>query len=88
MKKREYGKLAQLLKLPADVAAGEAFVSMLGNGKVKVENHCGLMECTDQSVGVKLKKGMLRITGEGLMIREMLVDAMEVTGKIKSVEWM
>ena len=74
--------------MPELLEAAMCSVRMIGDCCVLVENHCGLMECTEQSVGVKLKKGMLRITGEGLLIREILVDAMEVTGRIKSVEWM
>jgi sporulation protein YqfC len=89
-KRRQFipGKMTSLLNLPPDITQGESFINIIGRSRIKLENHRGLMECTPQSVGVRLKKGLLRIGGEELVIAEILSDALEVTGEIRSVEFL
>ena len=88
LKRKIVRTLSERLGVPLDVSDGETFISVLGNQRVKVENQHGLLECTDQSIGLKIEKGIVRITGEKLIIHELITNAVEVTGEIKSIAFL
>jgi sporulation protein YqfC len=88
LKRKIVRTLSERLGVPLDVSVGETFISVLGNQRVKVENQHGLLECTDQSIGLKIEKGIVRITGENLIIHELITNAVEVTGEIKSIAFL
>ncbi|HOV70068.1 MAG TPA: YabP/YqfC family sporulation protein [Clostridia bacterium] len=87
MKKKITKKLFNYLDIPIELSS-EAFITMRGSEWVKIENHRGLVECTQSSVALKMKKGMLRVVGSGLMINELISDALEIRGDIKSIEFL
>lgn len=87
-KRRSFRRLSGHLDLPADVTEHESLITVMGVNMVRAENHDGLLECTPQAVGVRMRDRITRICGDGLTIREMTADALEVKGEIKSIDFL
>ena len=63
-----------------------ARVTAIGNGRVLVENHTGLLELTEQRIRLNTGCGSVVITGEGLTLCEARPRALIVKGAISRVD--
>ena len=79
-------KTAQLFDLPADVIAGVPKVELVGDGELRMENHKGILSCTEEEILVSGGIYLVKITGERLEVRAMTGVEILVTGKIFGVE--
>lgn len=62
-------------------------VEILGNTRVTVENHKGILEYDDTVLRVKAKGCEVRITGDGLTLAALTLGELIVTGVIVSVDY-
>jgi sporulation protein YqfC len=60
-------------------------VVLMGNLQAFIENHRGILEYTPQIVRIGIEEGELEITGENLILRNILPDEICVEGMIKNV---
>lgn len=60
---------------------------MIGNYLIYVEGFSSLILYSNQSVVFKVKNGVLTISGESLIIKEMSISTITISGEIKSVEY-
>ena len=79
-------RAARRLDFPAEAVAGATRVTMTGADRVLVENHKGLLCCTDTEVAVSCGHGSIRISGAELLLRAMDAEMLVVTGRIAGVE--
>lgn len=79
-------KTAQLFDLPMDVIAGVPKVELVGDGELRMENHKGILSCTEEEILVSGGIYLVKITGERLEVRAMTGVEILVTGKIFGVE--
>ena len=78
-------RTAERLDFPAEVVAGATRVTLTGADRVLVENHKGLLCCTETEVEVSCGHGMVRISGNNLLLRAMDAEMLLVTGRITGV---
>lgn len=78
-------QISDFLEIPNDVMLDLPKVVLIGNLQVFIENHRGVMEYTPELVKVLVGEGEIKITGEGLTLRNMTADEIIVEGKIKNI---
>ncbi len=82
--------IARLLALGADLPGetlpGEPLLELLGDSRVLVEHHGGIMEYGTERIRVRVKYGVLQIAGQKLQLLRMLGPQLIITGTITGIE--
>lgn len=81
------GNLASFLDLPEDVLRDLTRVSVVGEERVYVENHKGLVSYTPQLVRINTRDAQLLIAGSGLTVHGVGSEAISVSGTIDRIEY-
>ena len=79
-------KTARLFDLPADVIAGVPRLEITGDGEFRMENHKGILSCSEDEIHISGGIYLVKISGRGLEVRAMTGLEVLVTGKIFAVE--
>lgn len=79
--------LSELLELPKDIILDLPRITLLGDMQMYVENHKGIVEYSQIRIRVKVKNGILRITGKELSIKSIVTDEIIICGSIESIEF-
>lgn len=77
--------VAERFDLPAE-AAGILKATLIGGGRVLIENRRALLEYTEERVEVAGGGVRLRVLGDGLSLRAMDRDALLISGDITALE--
>ncbi len=80
------GMLEERLDLPGQ-ALGELRLSVLGHHRALIENHRGLLCCTEESVAVRGPAETLTIIGRELRIEAMDGEDLLLRGRLERAEW-
>lgn len=80
-------RFADLFDLPRDVILDLPTISAIGNTRVSIENHRGIIEYNNELIRVNTSRGELRIVGKGLYIQTILREEIVVEGRLLSVEY-
>lgn len=70
----------------AEASGAKARIAIVGQSRVLVENHRGVMAFGPQCVRVRTVQGSVSIRGEELVICELRCDGLIVAGRIASIE--
>lgn len=87
-KKKIKRQFSEFLEIPGDVMLDLPKIVLVGNIKIFIENHRGILEYTTEKVRVNVMEDEVAITGENLLLRNVLPDELCVEGKIKSVSFL
>ncbi len=89
MKKAEKIKknIADALELPQDIVLDLPKITMIGNLQLYVENHKGIIEYSTNQIRIYTKLGILRVLGKNLLLKNIVVEEIVITGEIKQVEF-
>lgn len=79
-------KTAQLLDLPGDAVAGLPLVELVGDGRLRVENHRGILAYSPEDIHIGGGKMAIRVRGLGLELTVMNRSELLITGQIASIE--
>ncbi|MFG6121102.1 MULTISPECIES: sporulation protein YqfC [Thalassobacillus] len=79
------GWMANYLELPSDVMLDLPRVTTIGDFHVYIENHQGLLHFSEHEIRLKSRKGQIRLTGEGFVLKMMLSEEILVEGKMHSI---
>lgn len=79
--------LAEILELPKDVMLDLPKIVIIGQLQVYVENHKGILEYTTTRIRINTKSGILRITGNNLIIKNIVMEEIVIIGNVVSVEF-
>lgn len=79
--------LAGFLEIPQDIVMDLPRITMLGNKQLLVENHKGIIEYTPSLVRIKLTKGELTVSGEGLTLGNLQAEQILVEGVVREVKY-
>lgn len=85
---RALEKAAELFGLPSEAAAGTCRVTVTGNTRAHIENHCGLLGYGTEEISVNTGRLILRFRGSGLEIEAMSDLELVIKGEIQSVEYL
>ena len=77
--------ISDTLKLPKDLARGEALIGLTGREEVFVENYKGILECTSESVMIATGRCRIRIVGKNLKVSYYTNDEMKVKGVLSQI---
>lgn len=69
-----------------DLSGKSARITSIGSSALMVENHCGVEKYDACCVCLSTRRGIMKIEGEALLLREMRKGALIVSGDIRRVE--
>ena len=69
-----------------EVLPGQTVVEVIGEGRVLVEGHDGVLEYSDSEIGVKTSCGVVIIGGSNLKLTIMDKNRLVITGVVQHVE--
>jgi sporulation protein YqfC len=87
-KKKLKEKVAEILELPKEVVLDLPKITMFGDRNMLVENYKGIIEYDDNKIRVNTGRGIIKVTGEKLMIREITSEDLMIDGDIVSLEFL
>ncbi|OIQ61564.1 YabP family protein [Moorella thermoacetica] len=79
--------VSDFLDLPPEAALDLPRLTLIGNSRLLLENHRGIVTYHPDLVKLKLSAGELEIKGTGLLLREIKPDAIALEGTIRSIEF-
>ncbi|MFO7173721.1 MAG: sporulation protein YqfC [Bacillota bacterium] len=89
MGKRDWrDRLTSLLDLPGDLLRDLARVTLVGDQHLAVENHRGLVEYTGGRVVLRTPQGMLAVTGNDMVIRQITADTVVLAGQVTGLQFL
>lgn len=65
---------------------GNPVVELLGDSRILIENHRGIVEYTRNCIRIRVCYGTLGINGGNLKLRQMTAGRLLITGKIDSID--
>lgn len=80
--------ITNALELPLDIALDLPKITMVGNIKVDITNHKGIIEYKKEIIRINTKIGVLKITGDSLEIKNIFIEEINVDGNIEKIEIM
>lgn len=76
---------AELLEIPPEIALNLPKMVLIGNLRLTVENHQGIIGYQPQEIRIKVSAGFLRIQGEDLSLPAISNDEIIIDGEIHSL---
>ncbi|MFZ5648664.1 MAG: sporulation protein YqfC [Bacillota bacterium] len=86
-KRRLKRQMSDMLEIPSDIILDLPKVVLVGDLQVFIENHRGIVEYSAESVRVNVGDYEVAVSGEGLLLRNILPDEICLEGRIKSVQF-
>jgi sporulation protein YqfC len=86
-KKGAKERFAELLELPKELVLDRPKLTLVGNCDIMIENYKGVLEYGSDRLRINTGSGIVRITGSGLLIREITSEDIIVSGTIHSLEF-
>lgn len=80
------GSLGERLRIPGE-ALGELKLSALENRRVLIENHKGLLHCSEELISVRGAGMSLHVFGADLRIEAMNGSDLLLSGRLERIEW-
>lgn len=80
--------ITNALELPLDVALDLPKITMVGNLKVDITNHKGIVEYKKEIIRINTNIGIVKITGNSLEIKNILIEEINIDGNIENIEIM
>lgn len=78
----------KIMEIPKEVVVDLPLISMTGNEELTIENYKGVIEYSEERIRINTAKGVIKIEGRNLLLREITDDDIEVTGTILKLEFM
>ncbi len=84
--RRALSAAAEYFDLPAQIAAGDARITLTGLRRLLIENHKGILEYSDARIAVDCGYFCVRIVGTGLGLAAMTPRELVISGDISAIE--
>lgn len=78
--------ITNALELPLDLALDLPKITIIGNLKVEITNHKGIIEYKNEIIRINTNIGVLKITGESLEIKNIFIEEINIDGNIEKIE--
>lgn len=85
--KRLREKFTEVLELPKELILDLPKLTMVGNGDMMIENYKSVMEYGSARIRVNTGLGIVKITGKGLLIKEITSEDIIISGEIHTLEF-
>ncbi|MBQ5858647.1 MAG: sporulation protein YqfC [Peptococcaceae bacterium] len=87
MAEEKTGRIGRLLDMSKDAVLHLPRISLFGNLQCCVENHQGIVQYTQEKIGLNAGRYRIYIEGEDLVITSLSADAIYVEGRIGQVQY-
>ena len=74
-------------ELPQDLVLDLPRIILLGRNEITIENHHGIIECTEERMRINLSRGYLEIQGTDLQIRSLYAEELQLIGQIEQLRF-
>lgn len=81
-------KFVEVLELPKEIVLNLPKFTMVGNKDIIIENYKGIIEYDVSRIRINTGIGIVRMTGEGMIIKEITSEDIMVSGEITSIEFL
>ena len=81
-------KITEALELPKEIVLNVPRLTMIGNTNLVIENYKGIVEYASERIRVNTGTGTIRITGNGLVLKEITSEDILVDGDILGLEFL
>ncbi|RAU99247.1 sporulation protein YqfC [Paenibacillus sp. YN15] len=78
---------AGILDVPEDIAQDIPRLIMIGNVRLQIENHRGVLHFSEERLLLTLSRGSLEILGSNLSIRTIMAEEVLVEGVIRELKY-
>ena len=79
--------VTDMFDLPPDLLMGLPRISLAGREDMFVENHQGIIECTQKRIRFQTSAGIVKVTGTELELKHVGAERIAIHGGIESVEF-
>ena len=79
--------LAEVFELPKDVMLSLPKITMIGNLQIHIENHKEIIEYSSNLIRILAKNKKIVIQGEDLTIKNIVVNEINIIGKIEEIQF-
>ncbi len=86
-KRQKANKWNQFLEIPQEVSTNIPKLTVLGFGKLLIENYKSILEYQEFYIRISTSIGILNINGYELHLEEMTTDDLLITGKLESIDF-
>jgi sporulation protein YqfC len=81
-------KITEILELPKEIVLNMPKLTMLGNGDLIIENYKGIVEYEDNRIRINTNSGIIKVTGDRMLIKEITSEDIMIYGEINSLEFL
>lgn len=79
--------VSDALEIPKDILLDLPRITLIGNLQVSIENHKGIIEYSNEYIRVKIKDGVIKVSGMNLVIKTIITEEIIISGKIASIDF-
>lgn len=84
---RMKANISDALEIPKDILLDLPKITFTGNLQVNIENHKGIIEYSNDNVRIKMKDGVIKVSGIDLAIKTIISEEIIISGKIASIDF-
>lgn len=81
-------KVTEILELPKEIVLNIPRITMVGSGNLLIENYKGIIEYDNDRIRVNTGSGIIKITGERLVIKEITSEDLMIDGEVGTLEFL
>jgi sporulation protein YqfC len=87
MSKNIKNVFAKVLEVPKEVVIDLPLISMIGNEELSIENYKGVIEYSEEKIRINTAKGVIKIEGRSMLLKEITDDDIQILGSILKIEF-
>jgi len=88
LKKKLNEWTSQVIDLPPDVTLDLPRITMIGNQRISIENHQGLVHFSSEQMKLAVHNGIVELQGNQLMICTISTDEISIEGQIVEFKYL
>ncbi|MCL5935687.1 MAG: sporulation protein YqfC [Firmicutes bacterium] len=86
-KKKLKRQMSDMLEIPSDIIMDLPKIVLIGDLQLFIENHRGIVEYSAENVRVNVGDYEVAVSGEDLLLRNILPDEICLEGRIKGIQF-
>jgi sporulation protein YqfC len=78
---------SHVIDLPPDVTLDMPRLTLIGNQRLLIENHRGVIHFTNEELKLEIHNGVIELLGSGLMISTISLEEILIEGRIDELKY-
>lgn len=80
-------KITKSLQLPEEILLEKLNIEILGNEKINIINHKGIIYYSSENIRINSTSGLLSIKGKNLLLSTLISEELIIEGEIDSIKY-